>query len=500
MAELKKLPIKRYLNSMKIGFNFDNSYTKLPDSIFLKIVPTKFKEPKLIILNEELAKKLSLDFSSLNEQELAELFTGNTVPEGAQPIAQAYAGYQFGNLVILGDGRSMLLGEHITPTKQRYDIQFKGTGKTLYSRCGTGPRNAMPFDGKAALGPMLREYIISEAMYHLNIRTTRSLAVATTGENVMRETVLPGAILTRVAESHIRVGTFEYVAIKKDLTTLKKLLQYSVERHYPEIKDLDKQAPEFLKLVMERQIDLITDWMRVGFIHGVMNTDNMAISGESIDFGPCAFMDHYDLNTVFSSIDEYGRYAYGKQPIIAQWNLSRLADAILPLIDENENLAIEINEEIIESFKEKYEKKFHEMMKKKLGLITDESEDADLIKELLDTMEKNKLDYTNTFRELMNGIQNESLKEFYNKWIQRIDKQNRDKREVFALMRKNNPTVIPRNHKVEEALKEADKGNLTLVNNLLAALKDPYTEREDLIMYQQPSTDNDKKFKTFCGT
>jgi serine/tyrosine/threonine adenylyltransferase len=373
---------------MKIGFNFDNSYTKLPDSIFLKIIPAKFKEPKLIILNGELAKKLSLDFSSLSEQELAELFTGNTVPEGAQPIAQAYAGYQFGDLIILGDGRSMLLGEHITPTKQRYDIQFKGTGKTLYSRCGSGPRNAMPFDGKAALGPMLREYIISEAMYHLNIRTTRSLAVATTGENVMRETVLPGAVLTRVAESHIRVGTFEYVAIKKDLTTLKKLLQYSVNRHYPEIKDLDKQAPEFLRLVMERQIDLITDWMRVGFIHGVMNTDNMAISGESIDFGPCAFMDHYDLNTVFSSIDEYGRYAYGKQPCVAQWNLSRLADAILPLIDENENLAIEINEEIIESFKEKYEKKFHEMMKKKLGLITDESEDADLIKELLDTMEK----------------------------------------------------------------------------------------------------------------
>ena len=474
-----------------IGWKFDNSYTQLSQNMMSRTLPTKVKNPKIIIVNYELAKLLGLDFSSLNNEELAQLFTGNQIPKGSDPIAQAYAGHQFGHLVILGDGRAIVLGEHITPTNQRYDIQFKGSGRTPYSRGG---------DGKAALGPMLREYIISEAMYHLNIRTTRSLAVATTGENVMRETVLPGAILTRVAESHIRVGTFEYVAIKKDLTTLKKLLQYSVERHYPEIKDLDKQAPEFLKLVMERQIDLITDWMRVGFIHGVMNTDNMAISGESIDFGPCAFMDHYDLNTVFSSIDEYGRYAYGKQPIIAQWNLSRLADAILPLIDENENLAIEINEEIIESFKEKYEKKFHEMMKKKLGLITDESEDADLIKELLDTMEKNKLDYTNTFRELMNGIQNESLKEFYNKWIQRIDKQNRDKREVFALMRKNNPTVIPRNHKVEEALKEADKGNLTLVNNLLAALKDPYTEREDLIMYQQPSTDNDKKFKTFCGT
>jgi serine/tyrosine/threonine adenylyltransferase len=273
-----------------IGWKFDNSYTQLSQNIMSRTLPTKVKSPKIVIVNYELAKQLGLDFSSLNNEELAQLFTGNEIPKGSDPIAQAYAGHQFGHLVILGDGRAIVLGEHITPTNQRYDIQFKGSGRTPYSRGG---------DGKAALGPMLREYIISEAMYHLNIRTTRSLAVATTGENVMRETVLPGAILTRVAESHIRVGTFEYVAIKKDLTTLKKLLQYSVNRHYPEIKDLDKQAPEFLKLVMERQIDLITDWIRVGFIHGVMNTDNMAISGESIDFGPCAFMDHYDPKTVF---------------------------------------------------------------------------------------------------------------------------------------------------------------------------------------------------------
>jgi uncharacterized protein YdiU (UPF0061 family) len=297
-----------------IGWKFDNSYTQLSQNIMSRTLPTKVKSPKIVIVNYELAKQLGLDFSSLNNEELAQLFTGNEIPKGSDPIAQAYAGHQFGHLVVLGDGRAIVLGEHITPTNQRYDIQFKGSGRTPYSRGG---------DGKAALGPMLREYIISEAMYHLNIRTTRSLAVATTGENVMRETVLPGAILTRVAESHIRVGTFEYVAIKKDLTTLKKLLQYSVDRHYPEIKDLDKQAPEFLKLVMERQIDLITDWMRVGFIHGVMNTDNMAISGESIDFGPCAFMDYYDPKTVFSSIDHHGRYAFGNQPIIAQWNFCR---------------------------------------------------------------------------------------------------------------------------------------------------------------------------------
>ena len=475
-----------------IGWKFDNSYTQLSQNIMSRTLPTKVKSPKIVIVNYELAKQLGLDFSSLNNEELAQLFTGNEIPKGSDPIAQAYAGHQFGHLSILGDGRAIVLGEHITPTKKRYDIQFKGSGRTPYSRGG---------DGKAALGPMLREYIISEAMYYLNIRTTRSLAVATTGENVMRETVLPGAILTRVAESHIRVGTFEYVAIKKDLATLKKLLQYSVERHYPEIKDLDKQAPEFLRLVMERQINLITDWIRVGFIHGVMNTDNMAISGESIDFGPCAFMDHYDPKTVFSSIDQHGRYAFSNQPIMAQWNLARLADAILPLLDEDQNKAIEVGEEIIESFNEKYEKKFHEMMKKKLGLITDEPEDAVLIKELLDAMEKNKLDYTNTFRELMNeNITNENLKDFFSKWTIRIDKQNRDKQEVMSLMRKNNPVVIPRNHKVEQSLKEAHKDNLVSLNNLLNALKDPYTERGDLMLYQQPAPDNEKKYKTFCGT
>ncbi len=477
---------------MKINFKFDNSYTQLTSMMMAKVMPAKVKLPKLVLLNYDLAEKLGLNFSSLDEKQLAELFTGNTLPEGANPIAQAYAGHQFGHLTILGDGRAIVLGEHITPTNQRYDIQFKGSGRTPYSRGG---------DGKAALGPMLREYIISEAMYHLNIRTTRSLAVATTGENVMRETVLPGAILTRVAESHIRVGTFEYVAIKRDIQTLKKLLQYSIDRHYPEIKDLDKQAPEFLKLVMERQIDLITDWMRVGFIHGVMNTDNMSISGESIDFGPCAFMDYYNPKTVFSSIDHHGRYAFGNQPSIAQWNLARLADALLPLLDEDQNKAIEVGEEIIHSFKEKYEIKFHKMMKKKLGLITDEVDDVILIQELLDTMEKNKLDYTNTFRDLMNDkVNNETLKIFKDKWKIRIDKQNRSHEEVLTLMRNNNPVVIPRNHKVEESLKEAHKGNLVSFNNLLNALKDPYTERNNLTLYQQPAPETDKKYKTFCGT
>ena len=477
---------------MKTNFKFDNSYTRMASMMMSKVMPAKVKLPKLVLLNHNLAKQLGLDFSSSDEKQLAELFTGNTLPEGANPIAQAYAGHQFGHLAILGDGRAIVLGEHITPTNQRYDIQFKGSGRTPYSRGG---------DGKAALGPMLREYLISEAIHHLNIRTTRSLAVATTGENVMRETVLPGAILTRVAESHIRVGTFEYVAIKRDIQTLKKLLQYSVERHYPEIKDLDKQAPEFLKLVMERQIDLITDWMRVGFIHGVMNTDNMAISGESIDFGPCAFMDYYNPETVFSSIDHHGRYAFGNQPSIAQWNLARLADAILPLLHEDQNKAIEVGEEIIHSFKEKYEIKFHKMMKRKLGLITDENDDVILIQELLDTMEKNNLDYTNTFRNLMNGKSiNDNLKNFHDKWKIRIDKQNRSHEEILTLMKNANPVVIPRNHKVEESLKEAHKGNLVSLNNLLGALKEPYSELSDLTLYQQPAPETDKKYRTFCGT
>ena len=475
-----------------IGWKFDNSYTQLSQNMMSRTLPTKVKSPKIVIVNYELAKQLGLDFSSLNNEELAKLFTGNEIPKGSDPIAQAYAGHQFGHLVILGDGRAIVLGEHITPTNQRYDVQFKGSGRTPYSRGG---------DGKAALGPMLREYIISEAMHHLNIRTTRSLAVATTGENVMRETVLPGAILTRVAESHIRVGTFEYVAIKRDIQTLKKLLQYSVERHYPEIKDLDKQAPEFLKLVMERQIDLIIDWMRVGFIHGVMNTDNMSISGESIDFGPCAFMDYYNPKTVFSSIDHHGRYAFGNQSSIAQWNLARLADAILPLLHEDQNKAIEVGEEIIHSFKEKYEIKFHKMMKRKLGLITDENDDVILIQELLDTMEKNNLDYTNTFRDFMNGKSiNDNLKKFHDKWKMRIDKQNRSHEEILSIMKNANPVVIPRNHKVEESLKEAHKGNLVSLNNLLNALKDPYIERSDLKLYQQPAHETDKKYKTFCGT
>jgi uncharacterized protein YdiU (UPF0061 family) len=281
-----------------IGWKFDNSYAHLNELMMTKTYPVYVKNPKLVVLNYGLAKELGLDFSNLTEKELADLFTGNQLPDGSEPLAQAYAGHQFGHLSILGDGRAIVLGEHITPTDERFDIQFKGSGRTVYSRGG---------DGRAALGPMLREYIISEAMYYLNIKTTRSLAVATTGEIVIREKPLKGAVLTRVARSHIRVGTFEYIAIKKDLESLKNLLNYCINRHYPELKIAENKASAFLTAVLDRQIQLITDWMRVGFIHGVMNTDNMAISGETIDYGPCAFMDTYNPETVFSSIDEHGR-------------------------------------------------------------------------------------------------------------------------------------------------------------------------------------------------
>ena len=469
-----------------IGFNFNNSYFALTEMMMAKVLPTKVKDPKLTILNHELAKQLGLNFSSLNPQQLAELFTGNALPEGASPIAQAYAGHQFGHLVILGDGRAIVLGEHITPTNQRYDIQFKGSGRTPYSRGG---------DGKAALGPMLREYIISEAMYHLNIRTTRSLAVATTGENVMRETVLPGAILTRVAESHIRVGTFEYVAIKKDLTTLKKLLQYSVDRHYPEIKDLDKQAPEFLKLVMEKQIDLITDWMRVGFIHGVMNTDNMSLSGETIDYGPCAFMDNYHPNTVFSAIDDKGRYAFANQPNILWWNLARFAESLLGLIDEDLEKSIEKVKAVLDDFPALFKQQWLTMMRNKLGLKGEHLEDEKLINELLALMQVKQLDFTNTFIELMHPV-GTPIEAWYQNWKWRFDLHG----QCVSSMQEYNPFYIPRNHLVEQALSAAIEGDLKPYLKLLDVLQYPYLLREGLEVYQRLPQAHERVLQTFCGT
>jgi len=357
-----------------------------------RILPESVSSPKLIILNNELSKNLDLNFYNVSERDLAYMFAGNLLPEGSESISQAYAGHQFGHFTMLGDGRAIIIGEHLTKKNKRFDIQFKGSGITPYSR------NA---DGRAALGPMLREYIISEAMYGLNIPTTRSLAVVTTGENVIRETSLPGAILTRVALSHIRVGTFQYASMFSDLKTLKMLVDYTINRHYPELRNKNNQALELLKIVLKQQTQLVTNWMRVGFIHGVMNTDNMAISGETIDYGPCAFMNIYDPETVFSSIDHHGRYAYFNQPGITKWNLTRFAETLIPLINEDKTKSIEIAKETLNNFTNLYKKYWLQMMRRKIGLFGEHPQDENLINDLLEWMKKSKADYTNTYRSLM---------------------------------------------------------------------------------------------------
>ena len=481
---------------MTIGWHFDNSYSKLSKTFKEDIKPTPVHEPELVILNEELAKNLNLNFSGVDKKKLAEIFSGNSLPDGTNSIAQAYAGHQFGHFTMLGDGRAVLLGEHLINKKQRIDIQFKGSGRTSFSRGG---------DGRAALGPMLREYIISEAINALNIPTTRSLAVVKTGEKVVRENLLNGAILTRVASSHIRVGTFQYIAATQNVEDLNTLVDYTIDRHYPEIKSSKNKALDLLSLVMERQCQLVVNWMRVGFIHGVMNTDNMAISGETIDYGPCAFMDQYDPKTVFSSIDKFGRYAFSNQPPITKWNLARFAECLIPLIDKDEETAVKIATELIDNFQNIYEEKWLNMMRDKLGLFGNDKNDQTLINKLLDWMKNNNADYTNTFCHLM-GVKlddeiykNDDFKNWYNEWQKRL-KLNNSSDKHLELMKKNNPVVIPRNHKVEEALTDADKGNLKTMNKFLKVLSNPYSVQENIIEFQKPAPISDEKYQTFCGT
>ena len=480
-----------------INWNFDNSYSRLPNAFKENIKPVSVKSPELLLLNEKLASDLNLNFENITKDELSEIFAGNVLPKGSNSIAQAYAGHQFGHFTMLGDGRATLLGEHLTNKKQRYDIQFKGSGKTSFSRNG---------DGRAALGPMLREYIISEAINYLNIPTTRGLAVVKTGEQVFREIPLPGAILTRVASSHIRVGTFQYIAAREHESELKIFFDYVINRHYPHLKDFENIALEFLKAVLDKQIDLVVNWMRVSFVHGVMNTDNMSISGETIDYGPCAFMDTYDPQTVFSSIDKMGRYAYCNQPIITKWNLARLAECLIPLIDTNQNKSIELATEIINSFEKKYEEKWMEMMRHKLGLSILDEKDKFLILDLLTWMHQHKADYTNTFCYLMNEkIQNDKIYTNYHfkiwkkRWQERLKKEKNIQDKSIELMKKNNPIVIPRNHKIEEVLNAAQEDNLKPYLRLLEILKKPYSSREGLKDYQTLSNSNEK-YKTFCGT
>jgi len=482
---------------MTIGWHFNNTYSKLSDSFKEKIKPIPVNSPELVILNESLASELNLDFSKIDKNELSKIFSGNSLPNGSNSIAQAYAGHQFGHFTMLGDGRAVLIGEHTTKSNKKYDIQFKGSGKTAFSRNG---------DGRAALGPMLREYVISEAMNSLNIPTTRSLAVVKTGENIQRETVLQGAILTRVASSHIRVGTFQYIAARQKGDELKTLFNYTINRHYPEIKNSNNQALDLLNLLIDRQCNLVVNWMRVGFIHGVMNTDNMTISGETIDYGPCAFMDTYDPKTVFSSIDQTGRYAYCNQPIIAKWNLARFAECLIPLIDKDQDIAIQKATETINSFEKKYEEKWMNMMRDKLGLFGLDDKDKFLILDLLTWMHEKKADYTNTFCHLMDLtpkkdelFDDSDLVDWKKRWKERLSKNNNSPNKYLELMKNNNPLVIPRNHKVEEVLEAAEKNDLKPLKELIEILKDPYTKKNIVLDYQIPSNSGEK-YQTFCGT
>ena len=482
---------------MTIGWHFDNTYSKLSNTFKENIKPTPVHNPELVVLNDRLAKELHLDFSQTTKKNLSHIFSGNILPEGANTIAQAYAGHQFGHFTMLGDGRALLLGEHLVNKKYRFDIQLKGSGRTSFSRTG---------DGRAALGPMLREYIISEAIHALNIPTTRSLAVVKSGEKIVREKLLPGAVLTRVASSHIRVGTFQYIASKQSIKDLNALVEYTIQRHFPEIQKSQNKALDLLNLVMNKQCQLVVNWMRVGFIHGVMNTDNVSISGETIDYGPCAFMDFYDPKTVFSSIDKLGRYSFSNQPPITKWNLARFAECLIPLINKDENEAINIATKTIDNFQNIYETKWLNMMRDKLGMFGEDQNDKKLINDLLDWMKKNKADYTNTFCYLMDiKINNSKIYntkdfiEWREKWNKRIYINSDSKYKSLELMKKTNPLVIPRNHQIEKVLNEANEDNFELMNRFLLVLKTPFEHKKNTTHFQSPPP-VDTKHVTFCGT
>ena len=481
------------------GFNIENSYTELPEVFYTKQLPSFVPDPKIAVFNKVLSENLGLNLEPLESEKVVDILSGNKLIDGSNPIAEAYAGHQFGYFTMLGDGRAVLLGEHITPKGERFDIQLKGSGITPYSRGG---------DGKAALGPMIREYIISEAMYSLGIPTTRSLAVVTTGESIAREKIEPGAILTRVASSHIRVGTFQYAARYTSYEDLKALADYTIKRHYPE--GLNKENPYLFLLeeVIKRQASLIAKWLHVGFIHGVMNTDNVSICGETIDYGPCAFMDTYDPNTVFSSIDHQGRYAYGNQPNIMAWNLARFAETLIPLLSDNQEEAIDMAQDAISKFKDIYLENYISGMRLKLGLFNEENDDEELIYDLLNLMNKYEADYTNTFRNLTLGkkddvimFETSEFSKWYTKWKERLSRQDKKEGEVIKLMKSANPSVIPRNHRVEEAIEAAVKNDdYSVMANLLKVLSEPFKYSEDQDEYTKLPKPTNIPYRTFCGT
>jgi len=475
----------------ELTWNLKHSYTKLPELFFTRQSPSPASDPKRVIFNQKLADELGIPME-------LETFAGNKLPPHSEPLAQAYAGHQFGHFTMLGDGRALLLGEQGTRRGQRVDIQLKGSGLTPYSRGG---------DGLAALGPMLREYVVSEAMKGLGIPTTRSLAVVTTGKVVMRERPLQGAILTRVAASHIRVGTFEYASQFGEVEDVKALADYTISRHYSEVESSDLKYLLFLREVVKKQAILISKWQLVGFIHGVMNTDNMAISGETMDYGPCAFMDTYHPATVFSSIDRGGRYAYSRQPQMAAWNLARFAETLLPFLHEEEEEAIKLAQAEVTNFGVVYQEAWISGMREKLGLLTEEPEDKTLIGDLLNLMEEYEADYTNTFRGLtldklegMEFFNSHGFKKWHHRWKERLQRQGATSTQVKTLMKKHNPSIISRNHLVEEALAAAEVGDLTVMEKLLAVLADPYAYTEEQEGFVQPPGSGCGGYQTFCGT
>lgn len=481
------------------NWHFDNSYARLPETFHSRVNPTPVADPRLVLFNRPLAQSLGLAPADFTGPDAAAYFTGNHIFPGAEPIAQAYAGHQFGNLTRLGDGRAILLGEHLTLAGQRFDIQLKGAGPTPYSRRG---------DGRAALGPMLREYLISEAMHAFGIPTTRSLAVASTGEPVFREQPLPGAVLTRVAASHIRVGTFEYFAALGDTDSLRVLADHTVRRHFPDRAQAENPVLGLLEEVIERQASLIAHWMRVGFVHGVMNTDNMALSGETIDYGPCGFIDAYDPAAVFSSIDHHGRYAFGQQPGIAAWNLARLAETLLPILHPEPDTALARANAALDSFSGHFQRHWLAALRAKLGLFTREPEDAALAEELFRWMHETRADYTHTFLNLRPRFTSApaaspdaKFTAWHQRWTERLARQPQSWTEVAQLMSAHNPAVIPRNHVVEAALAAATTANdLAPLESLLAALITPYDDSGKPAELLNPPPPGTPACRTFCGT
>ena len=492
---------------MTYSFPFTNSYARLPERFYARVAPSSAKSPKLIAVNRSLALELGLDPDWLASPEGIEVIAGKRVAEGSEPIAMAYAGHQFGHFVPqLGDGRAILLGEVVDRFGKRRDIHLKGSGRTPFSRGG---------DGKAALGPVLREYVVSEAMAALGIPTTRALAAATTGETVVRETLLPGAVLARVASSHIRVGTFQYFAARGDTEGVRLLADHVIERHYPEARAAERPYRALLDAVIAAQAELVASWLMVGFIHGVMNTDNMSVAGETIDYGPCAFMDAYDPGTVFSSIDRMGRYAFGNQPQMALWNLTRLAETLLTVLNEDQDAAISEAEEALAAFAPRFERAYHRGLRRKLGLFTERDEDPALARALLTAMAENKVDYTLLFRRLVDAqVEGEgeaaaralfaepaAFDAWLPQWRERLAQEPQDAEKRRAAMRAVNPAYIPRNHRIEAMIAAAiEREDFAPFEELMSVLSRPFEDQPEFARYAEPPKEEERVLATFCGT